>query len=195
MIILDNSLLINQGTLRACYRHPNNDQMVIKVPTGSKKDHFHANSIELKGYESLMRKHKNLSCISHCHGIETTNIGDGLICDCIYDSDGSISKSILDLIESDDPPDFSYIQNIVKKFAQYLIANKILIFDLNLKNIVLQKQEDNSYQPFLIDVKSGYEIKEFIPLARYIPYLGRKKLQRRCQELIERVEHCCQKNS
>lgn len=194
MIILDSTLLINQGTVRACYHHPENSRLVIKVPTGSKKDRKQANSIELKGYQALMREHSDLSCISRCYGIEATNFGDGLVCDCIYDSNGCVSKSILDLIQSDSPPDFSYIKNVVKTFTAYLMENSIYIFDLNMKNIVMQQQADGTYKPIIIDVKGGYEVKEFIPISKYIPYFGREKLQRRCRQLLERVERCCQKS-
>lgn len=194
MIILDSTLLINQGTVRACYHHPENSLLVIKVPTGSKKDREQANSIELKGYKALMRKHKDLSCISRCYGIEATNLGYGLVCDCIYDSNGYVSKSILDVIESDIPPDFSYVNDVVKKFTKYLMENSIQIFDLNMKNIVLQQQADGTYIPIIIDVKGGYEIKEFIPISKYISYFGRKKLERRCRQLLERIERCCQKS-
>ena len=188
MIILDTSLLINQGTVRACYHHPNNSSLVIKVPTGLKKDRDQANDTELQGYQALMQKHKGLTCISHCHGFEPTNMGKGLICDCICDANGSVSKSILDVINSANPPEFSYLKSVVEQFTQYLLDEKIYIFDLNVKNIVLQQQPDATYTPIIIDLKGHYELKEFIPLSRYIPYFRRKKLERRCQQLLERTE-------
>lgn len=188
MIILDKSLLINQGTVRACYHHPNDSRLVVKVPTGSKKDRDQANYTELKGYKTLIQKHKGLTCISHCHGFEPTNMGEGLICDCICDANGSVSKSILDVINSDNPPEFTYLKNVVEQFTQYLLDEQIYIFDLNVKNIVLQQQSDATYTPIIIDLKGHYELKEFIPLSRYIPYFRRKKLERRCRQLLERTE-------
>jgi len=188
MIILDKSLLINQGTVRACYHHPHDRSLVIKVPTGSKSDRDQANSIEFQGYRDLMQKHKALMCISHCHGFAATNMGDGLLCDCIYDANGAVSKSILDLINSKKPPEFSYLKNLVEEFTQYLLDAKIYIFDLNVKNIVLQQQSDATYKPIIIDLKGHCELKEFIPISKYIPYFRRKKLERRCRQLLERTE-------
>lgn len=188
MITLDKSLLINQGTVRASYHHPHDSNLIIKVPTGSKKDRGQANTIELKGYQALMKTHKDIPCISHCHGFEPTNKGDGLICDCICDADGSVSKSILDLINSDTSLEFSYLKSVIEKFTKYLLDEKIYLFDLNVKNIVMQQQIDASYRPIIIDLKGYYELKEFIPLSRYIPYFRRKKLERRCQQLHERTE-------
>lgn len=188
MIVLDKSLLINQGTVRACYHHPHNSTLVVKVPIGCKSDRDQANSIELMGYQDLMQKHEALTCISHCHGLEPTNMGDGLICDCISDANGSVSKSILDLINSENPPEFSYLKSLIQEFTQYLLDEKMYIFDLNVKNIVMQQQSDASYKAIIIDLKGHRELKEFIPLSKYIPYFRRKKLERRCRQLLERTE-------
>lgn len=188
MIIVDKSLLISQGTVRACYHHPHESNLVIKVPTGNKKDRDKANSIELEGYQALMQHHKNLTCISHCYGLEKTNMGLGLICDCIFDADGSVSKSILDLINSENSLDISYLKKVVKDFTDYLLKENIYIFDLNVKNIVIQQQADGTYTPIIIDVKGASELKEFIPLSRYIPYFRKRKLARRCHQLLERTE-------
>lgn len=188
MIRLDKSLLINQGTVRACYHHPHDNRLVIKVPTGKKKEREKANFIELKGYQTLTQQHKNLSCISRCHALEKTNMGLGLICDCVIDADGSVSKSILDFINSDNSLEFSYLREVVKSFTDYLIKENIYIFDLNVKNIVLQQQANGTYTPIIIDVKAANELKEFIPISRYIPYFRRKKLERRCRQLLERTE-------
>lgn len=150
---------------------------------------------ELKGYQLLIQDwqdtqdrqgSKSLSCISHCYGFEQTNLGNGLVCDGIYDSDGSISKSILDLIISESPPDFSYLKKVVEEFSEYLLTKDIFVFDLNVKNIVMQNNE-GELRPYLIDLKGRYEFKEFLPFARFIPYFKRKKLQRRCRQLLERT--------
>lgn len=188
MIILDDSLLINQGTVRACYQHPHESNLIIKVPIGNKKDRDEANSIELEGYQTLIQQHKNISCISRCYGLEETNLGLGLICDCVFDADSSVSKSILDLINSDSSLDISYLTKVIKDFTDYLLRENIYIFDLNVKNIVIQQQTDGSYTPIIIDVKGASELKEFIPLSRYIPYFRKRKLARRCRQLLERTE-------
>ena len=188
MIILDKSLLINQGTVRACYHHPHKSKQVIKVPTGNKKDRDKANSIELEGYQTLIQQHKNITCISRCYGLEETNMGLGLICDCIVDADGAVSKSILDLIHSENALDIAYLTKVIKDFTDFLLKENIYIFDLNVKNIVIQQQADGAYTPIIIDVKGASELKEFIPLSRYIPYFKKRKLARRCRQLLERTE-------
>ena len=88
MIYLDDTLLVGRGTLRACYRHPGNDDLVVKVPLKDSSGGRDANDKEMRSYRSLRRKHAVLEHISHCHGLIPTDRGKGLVCDCIRDHDG-----------------------------------------------------------------------------------------------------------
>ena len=75
MICLDNSVLINHGKVRACYQHPKEPSLVIKVPVGEEKETNYANIKELKGYQTLMREHVDLFCICHCYDFVNRNYG------------------------------------------------------------------------------------------------------------------------
>jgi hypothetical protein len=187
MIILDEERFINRGTRRACYQHSENPNLVIKVPVGDKKDKELANLKELKGYHALVRKHIDLSCISHCYGFITTSHGTGLVCDCIRDHDGNISRTIADIITSGEDYDPAYILAVAQKFCDILKSKKVYIFDLNIKNIALKLQLDGSYLPFAIDLKGRYDNNEFFPFSSYIDFLSRKKMARRSRQLIERI--------
>lgn len=187
MICLDNSVLINHGKVRACYQHPKEPSLVIKVPVGEEKETNYANIKELKGYQTLMREHVDLFCISHCYGFVSTNYGRGLVCDCIRDDDGAISKTIWDVIVFQDDCDVKYVQKVADEFCNFLMSRNIWIFDLNLKNIALRLRYDGTYQMFVIDLKGRYDDNELIPVSSYIKYFATKKLERRCQQLIERI--------
>lgn len=187
MIFLTDTMHINHGTLRACYQHPENPNLVIKVPTGDKKEKELANLKEMKGYHALMREQTDLFCVSHCYGFVTTNLGKGLVCDCIRDYNGNISKTIWDIIGSGNDYDEHYILEIAGNFCDMLISQKVFIFDLNVKNIALQLREDGTYLPFAIDLKGRYDNNEFLPFSTYIKYFSLKKLERRSRQLIERI--------
>ena len=187
MILLTDKKYINHGTLRACYQHPENPNLIIKVPVGEKKEKDQANLKELKGYHALMREHIDLFCISHCYGFVTTNLGVGLVCDCIRDYNGAISKTIWDVIGSGEEYDAHYILDIANNFCNMLISKRIYIFDLNVKNIALQLRNDGTYLPFAIDLKGRYDNNEFLPFSTYIKYFSQKKLERRSRQLIERI--------
>jgi hypothetical protein len=187
MISLCDSLLINQGRTRACYLHPSDKGRVIKVPAGDKKTRNLSNMKELQGYQVLMREQIDLLCISHCYGFVTTSKGRGLVCDCIRDDDGSISKTIWDIIVYQDDCDIPYILKVTDEFCRFLTQKDTRLFDLNLKNIVLRRQNDGSYQPFVIDLKGRFDNKETIPVSTYFRYFAQKKMTRRTRQLMERI--------
>jgi hypothetical protein len=187
MIYLDNSLLIGRGTLRACYLHPENGDLVIKVPAEAQDQGRQANHKELKGYRWLVHKHGRLDWISHCHNIVETSLGPGLICDCIRDEDGAVSKTVWDLVIYQEACDIEYLQQVAGKFCDMLIERNIFLFDINLKNIALKRLIDGSYQPYAIDLKGPYDNHEFLRLSSQIKYLGRKKLRRRAAQLLARI--------
>jgi hypothetical protein len=175
MLALYDSLLINRGRTRACYRHPSDRGLVIKVPVGDKKEQNRSNIKELRGYQVLMREQVDLFCISHCYGFVTTSLGRGLVCDCIRDDDGKISRTIWDIIVYQEVCDVAYIQKVTEDFCRFLIQRDTRLFDLNLKNIALRMQNDGSYQPFAIDLKGRFDSKEAIPVSRYFSWFAKKK--------------------
>jgi len=174
--------------MRVCYHHPGNPRLIIKVPFQNKKEGKLANTKEMKGYHDLMRNQVDLNCISHCYGFVSTNKGLGLVCDCILDYDGSVSKSIYDIVLYQELCDVAFVKKIIKDFCDYLLFREIFLFDLNLKNILLRVGSDGSYEPKAIDLKGRFENYEFIPYASYIKYFARKKMRRRIKQLLDRIE-------
>ena len=189
MIVLDDTLLIGRGQVRSCYRHPQDEPLVIKVPAGSQKAQIQANHKEMKGYRFLLRRHGWLDCINHCHGFVATSHGEGLVCDCIRDSDGTISQTIWDIVHSRNKCDLDNILAIAAQFCAYLAEKDIWLFDFNLKNIALSRQSDNTCRAIILDLKGRYDNNEFIPFSSYIGFLARKKRERRARQLIERINY------
>lgn len=187
MIYLNNNLLIGRGTLRASYLHPENSAFIIKVPADGQDSGIQANHKELKGYRRLVRQHGQLDCISHCHTIIETSLGPGLVCDCIRDEDGAVSKTIWDLVIYQDVCDIDYLQQVAGKFCELLIARDIFLFDINLKNIAMKRLVDGSCQPYAIDLKGPYDNNEFLGLSSHIKFLARRKLKRRSAQLLTRI--------
>jgi hypothetical protein len=187
MLILNDHLVINFGKTRVCYEHPSDPNLVVKTALKGDNDGELSNEKEMKAYKSLMISHIDLSCISHCYDFASTNRGKGLLCQCIRDDDGSISKSLWDIILYQDDCKLDYIQEVTSRFCDHLIEKNVFLFDLNLKNIVLQLQHDGTYKPYAIDLKSRFDTKEFIPFSKYSKYFARKKLIRRTKQLVDRI--------
>jgi hypothetical protein len=184
---LSDKMVINKGRERICYEHPENDQLVIKIPLSNIGRKSRANHSELKGYLLLREEKKDLSFVSHCHGFVNTNHGEGLMCDCIRDNDGAISKTIWDIIVFEENCDVEYILQVAEKFCNFLMFHKIWLFDLNLKNIAFKLLADGTYKPYVIDMKGRYVNHEIIPLSKFIPYFAEKKLKRRSEQLLRRI--------
>lgn len=187
MLVIDEHLFVGRGTLRACYLHPEREDLIIKVPLQHSSGGEVANRLEMKSYLQLRRIHGQLDHISHCHGFIETDRGAGLTCDCIRDHDQSISKTIWDIVVYQEACDIDYLLEVAADFCNYLIAGDIFLFDINLKNVVLQRMEDDSYRAFAVDLKGPLDNKEFLQLSSRIRFLGRKKLKRRTNQLLERI--------
>ena len=74
-------------------------------------------------------------------------------------------------------------------FCDNLTRNNIQLFDLNPKNIVFKVEKPGSYKAVSIDIKGRYANNEFIPFSTFIPYLSRKKLKRRGDRLLEKMDY------
>ena len=187
MITLDDNLMIGRGTLRACYLHPQNKTLIIKVGLAGSVGGDDANRKEFLSYQKLRQRHENLDHISHCHGFVETDRGEGLVCDCIRDSSGEIARTIWDIVVYEEYCDIDNILEVARTLCDYLIANDLFLFDINLKNIVLRKSRDNLYRAYAVDLKGPYDNKEFLQLSSRVTFLGRKKLKRRTKQLLERI--------
>lgn len=187
MITLDENSLIGCGTLRACYLHPRDNELIVKVGLPGRQGGDDANHKEFMSYEKIRQSHEELHHISHCHGFEETDRGEGLICDCIRDFNGDIAKTIWDIVVHQETCDIDEIQEAALTLCKYLIANDLFLFDINLKNIVLRRMQDGSCRAYAVDLKGPYDNKEFLQLSSRIKFLGRKKLKRRSQQLLERI--------
>ena len=187
MITLNNNLLVGRGTLRACYLHPEDETLVIKVGRADRVGGNDANQKEYSSYQKIFQRHEKLDHISRCHGFVETDRGQGLVCDCIRDSSGEISQTIWEIVVYDDACDIGNILEVARTLCDYLIAHDLFLFDINLKNIVLRRDRDYRYRAYAIDLKGPYDNKEFLQLSSRITFLGRQKLKRRTKQLLERI--------
>jgi hypothetical protein len=188
-LVLSDGLLINRGRGRLCFRHPTDRSLVVKVAAGAGTAQQAANLKEWKGYRDLVRRHGTLPFISQCHGFVATDHGTGLICDCIRDRDGTIARTIYDIIVYDDDCDIDLIMVVAEAFGRSLIERDIRLFDLNPKNIALSRGAAGDYRAVALDLKGRFDNNEFIPFSSYIGFFARKKMRRRTRQLLERIRY------
>lgn len=185
---LHDELIVSSGRERICYRHPESDEYIIKIERRKGGKGTGMNEVEMEGYRLLQQEAADLSFVSRCHGFVDTDRGRGLLCDCIRDHDRAVSKTIWDIIVYEENCDIDAVKATAREFCDFLINGRIWLFDLNPKNIVLRRLADGSFKPCVIDLKGRAESKELIPVSRYIGYFSLKKLQRRSEQLLARIE-------
>ena len=175
------------GQLEWAGKARQNKELIIKVGLPGRQGGDDANRKEFMSYKKILQSHERLHHISHCHGFVDTDRGEGLVCDCIRDSNGDIAKTIWDIVVYQETCNIAEIQEAALTLCNYLIANDLFLFDINLKNIVLKRMQDKSCRAYAIDLKGPFDNKEFLQLSSRIKLLGRKKLKRRSQQLLERI--------
>jgi len=189
MIILKNAKLLGEGMERICYLHPENENQVVKIPQKAGENGSRQNEFEFRSYRYILKRTPEITCISKCYGFTKTDMGEGLVCQCIRDWNGAISRSLHDILLEKHDYDYAKILYAVSHFGSYLIENNVQLFDLNVKNLVVQINE-NDYTVISIDLKGRYANNEFLPFSTYIPFFSRRKLKRRYTQLLERIDYC-----
>lgn len=196
MIQLQDQDLIAVSKTRKCYLHPEKPDKVIKIirrkPALFKRD---ANWKEWRHFRYLKKRHPRLHFISTYYGFVETNLGRGLMSDCIRDADGGISVRLEKVLANPAAYDLSALEQSISSFSQKIVERNIQLFDLNQFNLLIQVLPDGSYHPVSIDIKGRFNNYEFIPISTYIPYFSRLKLKRRRKRLLQMVRQANQKNS
>jgi len=180
LIQLDNTLLIGQGRDRACYQHPENKELCIKVALKPEKQ-----SKREKNYlEYLKSKNRDLGHVSQYHGTIQTNLGTGYLFDLARDSDGKIAMTLKSAIKKKIIKETEVIR-LISELENYLYSEKICVYDLSPSNIVVQKDTSNKWQFTLID---GLGVATPNPLIKRTNILTENLLTRSFQRLRNKVD-------
>ena len=152
-IILKDEHFIAQGGERICYLHPLDNTKVIKII--SPRDRVLAyngerNLIEYKYFNFLDKLNIPFTHITKCYSYIDTNLGEGLVFDKVYDYNGEISKTFLELVK------FGNItkeqeENLISELKEYIIGNNILFIDYAFGNILCCEYDKNRYKLVIID--------------------------------------------
>ena len=189
MLKLEGAKILGQGMERICYLHPDDANKVIKIPKTQSPKSIQQNQKEYRSFQYISKRHKKLTCISGCYGFVETDLGSGLVCQCIRNFQGSISKSLFEILILQHNYPYDRLVHCVNELCSFLLKENIQLFDLNPKNIVINVQKDGAYKAISIDLKGRYANNEFIPFSTYIPFFSRKKILRRWQQLLVRMEY------
>ena len=157
-----------KGTERFCFLDPTDSHFIIKL---SKQKRAKQTLREIKYFSFLKRHNIPFTHLAAIKQIIQNPEYIGFIQQRICNEDGSPSVSLKACL--DNP--FSDIKELLAELIRYMYRYNILPCDLQTDNILVQ-QNKNHKKLFLID---GLGCTDFINIAQYYPWLGRKKILRK----------------
>jgi len=165
MICLNNSLAIGQGSNRACYLYPGDENKCIKITFGS---NILESKKEEKYYKYLNNKKISWEQLAKYYGCENTDKGDGYIFEVIRDYNNEISKTLSYYLQNEERT--RMIENpivLLRELKEYLLTENIMIKDFNTKNIMYKKTSSNHGKLVIIDGLSRNRIFSMAYISKY----------------------------
>lgn len=181
--------IIGSGTERTCYLNPKNHDRCIKV---SNQESSKQTKREIKYYNYLSKKNISYEHIPKFYGEFKNNGMIGLELEFIRNHDGTRAVSLGEYLnKKTNDNEFSYLLSALCKLKSYLIYNNIIPCDLVLSNLLVVKTKKN-IKVVIIDGLGGTEL---IPISNYIPFFGKRKIERKWKILIEKVNKKAKKTN
>ncbi len=146
---LNDSLKIGTGAERACYIHPLDPGLCVKVRYVDRTNKQPQNEADYAYYSFLEKRNIDWDHIAKCRGWVKTNLGDGLVFDLVRGSDGAPCKSLENLI-SEGIPLYSFLGELDYLY-KYLLKFNILPADLRLDNIMLKPDMQGECRLVIVD--------------------------------------------
>lgn len=183
MLDLNNNLLINTGTNRACFMHPTDSLKCIKIDIKNNKE-----TIREKRYYMFLQKNKvSFEMIANYYGTVYTSMGKGEVFELIKDYDGNISQELDKLLlnKNISELDLLEINKNISLFKKYIFMNKIYVKDLNPVNVVFQRITEKKGRLVIID---GLAHSNYNPFFYNTNYFILKKINKSWNSFINNVE-------
>ncbi len=173
MIILDSLEPIGKGTNRSCFVHPNDKNRCIKI---THSDDYSETIKEIKYYKFLQKRDISWRLLAKYYGSVETSLGKGEVFDLIRDYDGAVSKTLSFYLQKDEKTKILIEPiKLLNELKKYTLEQNIIVKDLNTKNMLYQKLNENSARLILVD---GVVNNDFLPFSKYIPLFTQKKIKR-----------------
>lgn len=163
VIRLAENLIIGKGRDRICYEHPTQTNLCIKISFNSNKQSIR----EVKYFNYLTQKNKDLSHISRFVSMIDTDKGDGYVFELIRNDNQQVSKTLRQCLESN-VFSLEYIRPKLIELKNYLITNEICVRDISPSNICC-KETTTGFKLYIIDGVSNPTINPLnIRIRRFI---------------------------
>lgn len=213
MIKLKDRQEMASGQDRVVYIHPDNHARCIKIARvapekGDKKvdgfsewlflasrffdrRYLNYNFIDQQYYRYLIRR-KDPAAFRHIpryHGTVETDLGPGLVFDCIRNEGGGRCQSLTEYTEDIDRTGDKKLKDALYEFMAWQLREAVLLREMAYVNTLIQKRLDGSIKIYHIDAVGCVDI---IPLANYAKWFARirikSKIFRFRQRLRQRIK-------
>jgi hypothetical protein len=175
VIDLGAARLLGTGHERACYVHPCDERLVIKVNRPAVRsrrqnhiDHFYLAALQLRGVPDTH--------LPRQHGFVSTTLGEGLVVDRIVNCDGSDAITM--------PQGLSHGQisrrearNMLAELYEHLLTHGVVMVDVGLANVVCRRVA-SGWAAVVIDGLGARHLGWKLRLRARWPFLARIKLRR-----------------
>jgi len=185
MINIEPTAFIGEGSHRACYEHPENLDLCIKIGEIDSIESLR----ERQCYKILEKRKISWNALSLFHGLVETNMGTGAVCELVRDYDGNISKSfeyylekyplLTDVTSEEKEAFYVEISRAIEQLKIDLLDNTILIRSLLPENVLFKKTSENTGRLVVIDNIGNTE---FFPICNYSKYFSRRKINRKWEK-------------
>ena len=172
------SFFIGKGTERTCYQSPENPSYVIKL---SSKNFAKQTKRELAYFEFLKRQGVPFTHLPEFGGVVKVDGYIGFEQEAVVNVDGSLSQTLAEYFQTHSA-DSIPLKSLLDDLYAYMYKYNILPCDLNKYNILIQFTQ-NGPKLVLVD---GIGNTDFIPLALYWKYWGRRKIARKWPRFMKK---------
>lgn len=202
IIVLGPAQPFGVGGRRLCYEHPTDRTKCVKVlrqddrrtvrmakssgwiPAALRRVYDNnADEMQTLEYEFQRIGPTAKLHLPESFGMHLTDQGPGLVLDLVRDADGRISRSLRELLSTGYEPQL--FRPAYDELSDFLRTHRVITRTLLDHNIAAQHRADGTWRLVIID---GLGDPALLPLARWIPALGRSKIERRIAEAWPRFE-------
>ena len=202
VLALTPDLFLGDGCNRSCYAYPDDPGRCVKIDKPWNKCSHNSRRTRIK--KALMPWLTGISCngeesrfywtkarklgekiyrhAPRCYGIVLTNLGPGLVLERIRDFDGRCSGR-LDHYLRRYPEKKEHLLSLVEELISFFKAMDIFLLCWNFDNLLVKQDPVNGDHLVAIDWKSENKPNDDLPFTTLFPFLARRKMQRKIQEL------------
>ena len=182
---LTDNLLLGRGAHRACYSHPGNLNLCIKIVYNKSDGGVKELRRELRFYKDMERRLTDWSSITRYYGKVNTNLGMGYVFDRIINKDGTPSTTLESYLKIKE--DLREIDGVLFNLYGYIKKNKIPTMTIKAQNILCQ-MDDNSIKRLVIVDNLGDST--FISFSKFSNRIFNKRLDKKWDKFMRSIGIC-----